>query len=108
MSKLRIKKGDKVQIITGKDSGKTGKVKEVFPEKDKATVEGIAKVKRHSKPTKAAPQGGIIEKEAMIHTSNMQPVCPSCNKAVRVGHVKEDGVAKRVCRNCGSVWEATK
>lgn len=108
MSKLRVKKGDKVQIISGKDSGRSGKIKQVFPEKNKVTVEGIAKVRRHSKPTKAAPQGGIIEKEAMIDASNLMPVCPSCNKPARVGHVKEDGVAKRVCKNCGSIWEATK
>lgn len=108
MSKLHIKKGDKVQIMTGKDSGRTGKVKQVFPEKNKAVVEGAAKVKRHSKPTKDMPQGGIVEKEAKINASNLLPVCPSCNKAARVGHLKEDGVAKRVCKNCGSVWEATK
>ena len=73
MAKMNVKKGDEVIVIAGKDKGKTGKVIHVIPSQDKVVVEGVAVVKRHTKPTQKMPQGGIIEKEAAIHVSNVMP-----------------------------------
>lgn len=105
---MHLKKGDKVKVITGKDKGKTGKVMQVLPEKSRVIVEGINKIKKHVKPSKDMPKGGIIEKFASIHSSNAQLLCPSCKKPVRIGKMREDGKVKRVCKNCGDVWEIAK
>ena len=78
MAKMNVKKGDEVIVIAGKDKGKTGKVIQVIPSQDKVVVEGVAIVKRHTKPTQKMPQGGIIEKEAAIHVSNVMPFCSTC------------------------------
>ena len=80
MAKMNVKKGDEVIVIAGKDKGKTGKVIQVIPSQDKVVVEGVAIVKRHTKPTQKMPQGGIIEKEAAIHVSNVMPFCSTCKK----------------------------
>ena len=101
MAKLNVKKGDNVIVIAGKDKGKTGKVLTASPSTDKVIVEDVAIVKRHTKPTQKNPQGGIIEKEAAIHVSNVMPYCNSCKKGVRVGHTIENGKKTRVCRKCG-------
>ena len=98
---LYFKKGDEVIVIAGKDKGKTGKVVQVIPSQDKVVVEGVAIVKRHTKPTQKMPQGGIIEKEAAIHVSNVMPFCSTCKKGVRVAHTIENGTKTRVCRKCG-------
>ena len=95
----KIRKDDMVKVIAGKDKDKTGKVLSV---KDgKVVVEGVAIVKRHTKPTQKMPQGGIIEKEAAIHVSNVMPFCSTCKKGVRVAHTIENGTKTRVCRKCG-------
>ena len=101
MAKMNVKKGDEVIVIAGKDKGKTGKVIQVIPSQDKVVVEGVAVVKRHTKPTQKMPQGGIIEKEAAIHVSNVMPFCSTCKKGVRVAHTIENGTKTRVCRKCG-------
>ena len=101
MAKMNVKKGDEVIVIAGKDKGKTGKVVQVIPSQDKVVVEGVAIVKRHTKPTQKMPQGGIIEKEAAIHVSNVMPFCSTCKKGVRVAHTIENGTKTRVCRKCG-------
>ena len=101
MAKMNVKKGDEVIVIAGKDKGKTGKVIQVIPSQDKVVVEGVAIVKRHTKPTQKMPQGGIIEKEAAIHVSNVMPFCSTCKKGVRVAHTIENGTKPRVCRKCG-------
>ena len=101
MAKMNVKKGDEVIVIAGKDKGKTGKVIQVIPSQDKVVVEGVAIVKRHTKPTQKMPQGGIIEKEAPIHVSNVMPFCSTCKKGVRVAHTIENGTKTRVCRKCG-------
>lgn len=101
MAKMNVKKGDEVIVIAGKDKGKTGKVIQVIPSQDKVIVEGIAVVKRHTKPSQKMPQGGIIEKEAAIHVSNVMPFCSNCKKGVRVAHSIENGKKIRVCRKCG-------
>ena len=101
MAKMNVKKGDEVIVIAGKDKGKTGKVVHAIPSQDKVVVEGVAIVKRHTKPTQKMPQGGIIEKEAAIHVSNVMPYCSTCKKGVRVAHTIENGTKTRVCRKCG-------
>lgn len=101
MAKMNVKKGDEVIVIAGKDKGKTGKVIQVIPSQDKVVVEGVAIVKRHTKPTQKMPQGGIVEKEAAIHVSNVMPFCSTCKKGVRVAHTIENGTKTRVCRKCG-------
>ena len=108
MAKMNVKKGDEVIVIAGKDKGKTGKVVQVIPSQDKVVVEGVAIVKRHTKPTQKMPQGGIIEKEAAIHVSNVMPFCSTCKKGVRVAHTIEHGTKTRVSRKCGYIEMASR
>jgi large subunit ribosomal protein L24 len=92
---LRLKKNDTVQVMAGEFSGKTGRIIKVFPDKGRALVEGLNMVKRHTKPNRKNQQGGIVQKEAPIHLSNMLLVCPKTGKPTRTGvSVLEDG--KRV------------
>ena len=93
MKKLHIKKGDTVYVNAGNSKGKTGKVLSVDPSKDRAIVEGINLVKKHTKPNAKNPQGGIISQEAPIHVSNLQLIDPASNKPTRVGY-KMDGDKK--------------
>ncbi len=103
MLKFKIRKNDRVQVITGKDRGKVGKVLRVIPRKSRAIVEGVNIVKKHQKPTPGS-QGGIIEKEASIHISNLMLICPKCTDPVRVGYkILEDGSKVRICKKCGEV-----
>ena len=81
---MKIKKGDTVQVITGNDSGKTGRVIKVFLDKERVVIEGVNMVKKHARPTKDNPQGGIIEKEASIHISNVMMLAGG--KPTRVGY----------------------
>ena len=88
----RLRKNDNVQVISGEYKGKTGRILRVFPEKNRAIVEGINVVKRHTKPNAKNQQGGIVEKEASIHISNLMLVCPKTGKPTRLGKmVLEDG-----------------
>ncbi len=103
MLKFKIRKNDRVQVITGKDRGKVGKVLRVIPRTSRAIVEGVNIVKKHQKPTPGS-QGGIIEKEATIHISNLMLICPKCTDPVRVGYkILEDGSKVRICKKCGEV-----
>jgi large subunit ribosomal protein L24 len=88
--KLNIKKGDNVVVITGESKGQKGRVLEVIREKDRAIVEGVNMVKKHTKPNSKNPQGGIIEKEAPIHISNLMLVDPKTGAATRVGRRLDD------------------
>ena len=98
----RIRKGDEVQVISGKDKGKRGKVLEVLPKEERVVVEGLNMVKRHTKPRGQVMQGGIIDKEMPIHISNVALWCKDCG-ATRIGYrFANDGTKKRVCRKCGS------
>ncbi len=98
---LKIKKGDRVSTTSGKDKGKKGKVLKVLPKKRQVIVEGVNIVKKHTKPTKDSPKGGIIQKEAPIHISNVMVICPSCSKPTRVGHrIDKAGKKSRVCLRC--------
>lgn len=102
----KIKKNDTVLVTSGRERGKRGKVSHVFPDKNRAVVEGINIVKRHSRPRGLGQPGGIIEKEASLHLSNLMLVCTKCDRPVRVGFTNlEDGSKVRVCRKCGEVVE---
>lgn len=100
----KIKKGDTVQVISGKDQGKRGEVIQVTPKDKKIIVRGINVVKRHQRPTGKMRQGGIIEKEAPLYWSKVMLVCPSCDKATRVGFkFLDDGAKVRYCKKCGEI-----
>ena len=102
-----LKKNDQVEVITGKDKGRVGKVLRVFGEKDKVIVERINMIKRHTKPSEMNQQGQIVEKEAPIHVSNIQLICPECTKTGRIGRkVLEDGTKVRFCKHCGESIES--
>ena len=104
MSKMKIKTGDTVIILTGDkktDRGQTGKVLEVSPKEGKVIVEGRNIVKKHVKPRKAGDPSGIIEAESAIYASKVQVVCPKCNKPTRIGYkVYADGKKDRICKKC--------
>ncbi|MFH0778781.1 MAG: 50S ribosomal protein L24 [Candidatus Eisenbacteria bacterium] len=99
-----IGKNDTVVVIAGDDRGKTGKVLKVFPKKSRVIVEKINFVKRHTRPTRTRVRGGVVEKEAPVHVSNVLLLCPKCDTGVRVG-VKQlsDGSRVRVCKSCGEM-----
>lgn len=101
----KIKVNDEVVIIAGKDKGKTGKVKTLNFKKSVAIVEGINLVKKTLKPTQENPAGGIVEKEAAIHMSNISLVSPKTKKATRVRIEEKDGKKVRVAVACGTVIE---
>ena len=102
MSKLHVKKGDEVMIISGKDRGKKGKVLEISPSEGKVIVEGRNMVTKHVKPRRQGQLGGIVKAEGAIYACKVMPVCPKCDKPTRVGH-KIDGDKKvRVCKKCGA------
>jgi large subunit ribosomal protein L24 len=100
--KLHIKKGDTVQVIAGEDSGKKGRVLEIIRKTDRAIVEGVNIIKKHTKPNTQYPNGGIIEKEAPIHISNLMLVDPKTGKATRIGRrLNEDGKLVRYSKKSG-------
>jgi large subunit ribosomal protein L24 len=102
MALRRLRKDDTVMVIAGKERGKTGKVLRIVGDGERVLVERLNMVKRHVKPRGVQQPGGIQDKEASIHASNVLPICPKCNKATRVGHRRpESGDAQRICRRCG-------
>jgi len=104
ISKIRIRKDDIVQIVSGKEKGKKGKALHIFPDSDRIVVEKLNMVKRHTKPNQQMRQGGIIEKEGKIHISNVMLVCNRCDKKIRVGRkILENGKKVRVCKKCEEV-----
>jgi large subunit ribosomal protein L24 len=102
---MHVKKGDKVMVISGKDKGKTGVILASFPKKDRVLVEGVNIVKKHSKPSQANPQGGIISQEAPIHVSNVMPIDPKTGEPTRVGYQVVDGKKVRVAKKSGEVLD---
>jgi large subunit ribosomal protein L24 len=107
--KLHVKKGDTVLVLSGKDKGKKGKVVEAMPKKGKVVVEGINKVKRHTKPTQKMPQGGILVKEAPLHAAKVMLVCPACDKATRIKKTAlASGAMARTCKKCGEIIDKDK
>jgi len=102
-----IKKNDKVIVLNGKEKGKIGTVLKVNAEKDRAIVEKLNIVKRHTKPGGKRAQGGIVEVEAPIHVSNLMLVCSKCAEPARSGKkILEDGSKARVCKKCGEMLDA--
>jgi large subunit ribosomal protein L24 len=116
---MKVRKSDNVVVIAGNYVGKNGKVLKVFREKarpngaagqTRVIVEGVNIIKRHTRPSQKNPQGGIVQKEAPIHVSNVMVVCPKCNTPSRLGHaVVTDATSgkrrlTRVCKNCGEMF----
>ena len=97
---MKIKKGDTVQVLSGNDKGKTGEVLEIIPKLQKVIVKGVNIRKKHVKPRKQGEEGGIISVECSIHSSKVNVVCPKCNKATRVGMIKEGKEKIRICKKC--------
>jgi large subunit ribosomal protein L24 len=100
----KVKKNDQVKVLAGKDRGKTGRVLQVLPAKGLAVVEGIHYYKRHTRPNPSKNiKGGIVEREGVIHLSNIMVICPQCKQPSRLGRkLLEDGRRVRVCRGCGA------
>ena len=102
MTKMNIKKGDTVKVLTGKDKGKEGVVLRSVPQKERVVVEKINMMKKAMRPTQQNPQGGISTLEAPIHVSNVMLVCPSCKQPTRVNNTRNaEGKKIRVCKKCG-------
>jgi large subunit ribosomal protein L24 len=102
---MHVKKGDKVMVISGKDKGKTGIILEAYPKQSRVLVEGVNVVKKHSKPSQANPQGGIISQEAPVHVSNVMPIDPKTGTPTRVGYTSVDGKKVRVAKKSGQVLD---
>ncbi len=101
---LTIRKNDTVLVIAGREKGKRGKVLFVLPTRERVVVEHVNMIKKHQRPTQKLRQGGIIEREAPLHVSNVMLVCSKCDKATRVGvRVLADDRRARVCRRCGDI-----
>ena len=106
-ARIRLKKNDTVQVIAGRDAGKQGKILKVFPEKNRVIVQGVGFTKKHTRPN---PQrnikGGIAEREAPIHASNVMIVCGECGRRTRIGaRTLPDGKKVRICRRCEGVLD---
>ncbi|MFA5062363.1 MAG: 50S ribosomal protein L24 [Patescibacteria group bacterium] len=102
---MKIKTNDQVKIITGKDKGKTGKVLQVFPKRERVVVEGANMIKKHMKTQRKGEKGQTIELAGPIHASNVVLICPKCSKETRVGYKTEANVKKRQCKKCNEVIE---
>ena len=114
---MDVRKGDRVRVITGKDKGGEGRVIQVYKETERVLVEGVNRIKKHTKITsnqRGAQSGGIVTQEAPVHVSNVQVICPECKAPRRIGHVRETVMKRRadgseyegqrsvrVCRKCG-------
>lgn len=103
---MYIKKGDTVTVITGKDAGKKGKVLRVMPADNRVVVEGINKAKKHQRPSRSLPQGGILQIESPLNASNVMLLCNKCNKPTRgASRTLDNGQKARVCKQCGEVLD---
>jgi len=97
---MKIKKGDNVLIISGKDKGRTGKVIKAMPQEQKVLVEGINLKKKHVRPKKEGEKGQVVETPAALDVSNVKVVCPKCGKVTRVGYKTEKDAKNRICKKC--------
>jgi large subunit ribosomal protein L24 len=100
MPGVSIRKDDEVQVVSGKDRGRRGRVVRVLPREGRIMVEGVARAKKHSRPSKRRQQGGIIDVELFVDISNVQVVCRSCGQPTRVGYRIDGDDKVRVCRKC--------
>lgn len=104
-TKMHVRTGDQVIVLSGKDKGKKGKVLSVNPEKRTVIVEGVSVASKHKKPRKMGEAGGIIKQETPIYASKVMNVCAKCNAAARVGRrILEDGSHVRYCKKCGETF----
>jgi len=102
MAGLKIRKGDRVRVLSGKDKGKEGEVMRALPREGKVIVDGVNVARKSQRPTRTTQQGGIIDKDMPIQVSNVALVCPSCGKPTRVGYtIDKSGEKARVCKKCG-------
>jgi large subunit ribosomal protein L24 len=100
----KVRKNDTVKLLSGKDKGKTGKVITVFPDAERAIVQAVNMVKKHTRRTREDQQGGVIQKESPIHVSNLMVVCQKCGKPTRVGFSRlSDGTKTRICKRCKEI-----
>ncbi len=106
--KVHLKKGDEVLVLAGRSNGERGKVLNVDPQRERATVDGVNMITKHQKPMGQAQQGGRIEKPAPVHVSNLMVCCPGCAKPTRVIHKEEAGKKVRACKHCGATLDAAK
>jgi large subunit ribosomal protein L24 len=103
---VQIRRNDSVMVIAGKERGKTGKILRVLPDKDAVIIERVNLVKRHTRPRGPQQPGGIVEKEAAMHASDVMIMCDKCNAPVRIGRkILADGKKLRICRRCGEALE---
>ena len=99
---MKIKKGDKIKVVAGKDKGREGKVERVYVKAGRVLIEGINKYKRHVKKNEKMPQGGIVDVPRPISVAKVMLICPKCGKLVRTGYSIEKNKKVRVCKKCGS------
>lgn len=100
---MKLKKGDRVRVLSGKDAGKEGTITRVIPSKNRVIVDGVNVVKKHQKATQQARQGGIIERDMPIHVSNVAILSPADGKPTRVGYrIDDSGQKFRICKRTGS------
>lgn len=97
---MKIKKGDQVIVISGKDRGKQGKVLGVFPKENKVVVEGVNIRKKHVKPKRSGEKGQIVELSSPLDVSNLKLICPKCGKPARIGYVVREGKKYKICKKC--------
>jgi large subunit ribosomal protein L24 len=104
--RFSLKKNDLVIVISGKERGKSGRILRVFPRKNRVVIEKINLVKRHTRPSGQTRQGGIVEREAAVHISNVMVICEKCNLPIRVGKkILDDGKKVRACKKCGELLD---
>ncbi|MBU0700108.1 50S ribosomal protein L24 [bacterium] len=110
MNRFHVKKGDKVEVIAGKDKGKNGKILHVLSAKQRVLVEGVNMIKKHTRPNpQKAQTGGIVTREASLHVSNVMFICPNCNRPTRLGQlILEGGIKSRICRKCSEIVDKEK
>lgn len=110
---MHIRHNDQVLVLSGEYKGKKGRVLKVFPDQNRVIVEGVNFIKRHTRPSTKIPQGGIIQKEAPIHISNVMVICPKCGTPTRTRYEffgEEGKISRRkarVCKNCGEMIQVT-
>lgn len=98
---MRLRKGDKVKVLTGKDAGKVGEIITALPKSQKVIVEGVNSVRKHQRPTKAIQNGGILDKLMPMQASNVAILCPKCGVTRIAFKIDESGIKSRICRKCG-------
>jgi len=100
---MKLKKGDKVQVITGRDKGRKGKIERVYEKSNTVVIPDINMYKKHVKKTEQTPKGGIVEVPRPLNASKVALVCPKCNKVSRIGYEVKKGTKNRICKKCQSV-----